>query len=130
MKRLAVALFAAALLGGPGLVAPAIAHTALEKSDPAPGAKLDKVAKITLRFSGTLQPARSGATLVGPSGKALAVATAVGMTQITLLPFQLRPGHYHVDWHSEGQDASKAKGTLAFTVTAAKTGPKTSTAKK
>jgi methionine-rich copper-binding protein CopC len=53
---------------------------------------------------------------VGPSGKTVPVATAVGVTAITLLPFHLKPGQYHVDWHSMGQDKSKAWGSIAFTV--------------
>lgn len=97
--------------------APALAATVLEKSDPVAGAHLAKVAKITLRFSGALQPALSGAALIDGSGKAMAVATAVGTTAITLLPFQLRPGRYRVDWHSVGQDKTKASGRIAFTVT-------------
>jgi methionine-rich copper-binding protein CopC len=93
-----------------------MARTGLEGSDPAAGAHLAKVAKITLRFSGALQPALSGARLIDRSGTAIPVATAVSMTAITLLPFQLRPGAYHVDWHSVGQDKTRAKGSIAFTV--------------
>lgn len=94
----------------------ACAATRLKDSDPAQGAKVHKVSTITLHFTGTLKPAQSGARLVGPTGKPLAVATSVGMTAITLLPFQLAPGAWHVDWHSTGQDNSKAKGRITFTV--------------
>ena len=117
MNRFAVSIMAFSALAALSLTAPALAHTGLEKSNPVQGAHLAKVAKITLNFSGTLQPAQSGATLVDPSGKTMAVATAVGMTAITLMPFQLKPGHYHVDWHSMGQDYTKAKGSIAFIVT-------------
>jgi methionine-rich copper-binding protein CopC len=95
---------------------PALGSTKLRSSEPAEGAQVDETARITLHFSGTLRPELSGAILVGPSGKTVPVATAVGVTAITLLPFHLKPGRYHVDWHSVGQDKSKAKGSIAFTV--------------
>jgi len=115
MKAIAALLLAATALTAQ--MPAAFAATVLEKSDPAAGASIHKVEKITLRFSGTLQPALSGAQLRDKTGHELPVATAVGMTAITLLPFQLKPGAYHVDWHSVGQDKSKAKGSIAFTVT-------------
>lgn len=95
---------------------PAAARTGLKSSDPAEGARVSDASRITLHFSGALEPARSGAELIGPSGKAVPVATAVGLNAITLLPFRLKPGRYHVDWHSVGQDKSKAQGRIAFTV--------------
>lgn len=112
MKRLLLTLTALV-----ALALPAAARTTLSSSDPAQGAKVGETAKITLHFSGNLLPAQSGAALVGPSGKEIPVASAVGTTAITLLPFRLKPGRYHVDWHSVGQDHSKDKGRLAFTVT-------------
>lgn len=111
MKRFLLALAALA-----ALALPAAARTTLSSSDPAQGAKVGETAKITLHFSGNLQPAQSGAALVGPSGKEIPVASAVGTTAITLLPFRLKPGRYRVDWHTLGQDQSKDKGTIAFTV--------------
>ena len=117
MKHLPMPIIPALALIFALMAPPALARTELEKSDPAAGAHLAKVAKITLRFSGTLQPALSGAKLIDRSGTVIPVATAVSMTAITLLPFQLRPGPYHVDWHSVGQDKTSAKGSIAFTVT-------------
>jgi methionine-rich copper-binding protein CopC len=111
MRRLAALLLPLALL-----CTPALGSTKLQSSEPTDGARVGETARITLRFSGALQPALSGARLVGPSGKTVPVATAVGVTAITLLPFQLKPGQYHVDWHSMGQDKSKARGSIAFTV--------------
>ena len=111
MRRLAILVLPLALMS-----APAFARTQLQFSDPAEGALVSETAKITLRFSDALQPALSGAKLIGPSGKTVPTATAVGMTVITLLPSHLKPGRYHVDWHGVGQDLSKAKGSIAFTV--------------
>jgi methionine-rich copper-binding protein CopC len=116
MKRPLLPVVPALALAFALMAVPAMARTGLEGSDPAAGAHLAKVAKITLRFSGALQPALSGARLIDRSGTAIPVATAVSMTAITLLPFQLRPGAYHVDWHSVGQDKTRAKGSIAFTV--------------
>ncbi len=111
MKCLAALLLSLALL-----CTPALGDTKLRSSQPANGARVGETTRITLRFSGPLQPASSGAVLVGPSGKTVPAATAVGVTAITLLPFHLKPGHYHVDWHSMGRDKSKARGSVAFTV--------------
>jgi methionine-rich copper-binding protein CopC len=95
---------------------PAGARTVLQSSDPAQGAKVGESTKIILRFSGALQPARSGAALMDASGKTVPVASAVSLHTITLLPFHLKPGPYRVEWHSLGQDESSAKGNIAFTV--------------
>ena len=103
---------AALLMGTPA----AFAAMALKDSTPAQGAHVHKVSTITLHFTTALNPAKSGARLIGPSGKGIAVATSVSRTAITLLPFQLAPGSWHVDWHVAGQDNSKAKGRLTFTV--------------
>ena len=80
MRRLAILVLFLALMS-----APVFARTQLQFSDPAEGALVSETAKITLRFSDALQPALSGARLVGPSGKTIPTATAVGMTVITLL---------------------------------------------
>jgi methionine-rich copper-binding protein CopC len=95
---------------------PAGARTALQSSDPAEGAKVGESTKITLRFSGALQPAKSGAALLDASGKTVPVASAVSLRTITLLPFHLRPGPYRIEWHSLGQDQTSAKGAIGFTV--------------
>lgn len=111
MTRLAALLLSLAFFS-----TPALAGIRLQSSDPAQGARVAESARITLHFSGAMQPALSGATLVGPSGKTVPAAAATGMNAITLLPFHLQPGRYHVDWHSEGQDKSMAKGSIVFTV--------------
>lgn len=98
------------------LALPADARTALQSSDPAQGARVGESTKIVLRFSGALQPAKSGAALLDASGKTVPVASAVSMSTITLLPFHLRPGAYRIEWHSLGQDQSIAKGAIGFTV--------------
>jgi methionine-rich copper-binding protein CopC len=95
---------------------PADARTALQSSDPVQGAKVGESTKITLRFSGALQPAKSGAALLDASGRTVPVASAVSVRTITLLPFHLKPGPYRIEWHSLGQDQSKAKGSIGFTV--------------
>lgn len=112
MKHFAFLVVSLAMTAAPA----AFAATALKDSTPAQGAHVHKVSTITLHFTTALNPAKSGARLIGPSGKGIAVATSVSRTAITLLPFQLAPGSWRVDWHVAGQDNSKAKGRLTFTV--------------
>ena len=108
MKRL--------ILLGLVLATPAIAHARLVNSDPAASARVKAPGQIKLRFSESLEPAFSSASLSDAGGKTVPVSKSVGGDTITLLPLTLKPGAYKVTWQSVGQDTHRLTGSFGFTV--------------
>ncbi len=98
------------------LATPAFAHARLVSSDPVANAKVKSPGQIKLRFSESLEPAFSSASLIDPAGKTVPVSRSVGADTITLLPLTLKPGAYKVTWHSVGQDTHRLTGSFGFTV--------------
>lgn len=111
-------LCAVALLVGAG---PAAAHTRLEGSDPADGSSTATApARVSLRFSETMQADFSTLTVVGPDGGAYQTGpvTADGATVSTqVLP--LGPaGRYEIGYRVVSDDGHPVTGSVAFTLTA------------
>lgn len=98
------------------LATPAIAHARLISSQPAANAKVQSPGQIKLRFSESLEPAFSSASLIDSAGRTVPVSKSVGNDTITLLPLTLKPGAYKVTWHSVGQDTHRLSGSFGFTV--------------
>jgi methionine-rich copper-binding protein CopC len=88
----------------------------LASSDPAADAKVKTVKTIKLSFSEMLEPAFSGAVLTDAMGKPLPVPSSVAGKVVTLLPMNLKPGRYKVEWHSVGHDTHRITGSLSFEV--------------
>lgn len=106
-----------ALVLMPLLAAPALARAHLQKSTPAPNAKVRAPEHIVLHFSEALEPAFSGALLLDRDGRNVSGAPVViDGPLITLTPGHLAPGVYHVSWHSVGHDTHRMDGDFSFTV--------------
>ncbi|MBV8978892.1 MAG: copper resistance protein CopC [Alphaproteobacteria bacterium] len=100
-----------------GASAPCFAHAFLSHADPAAGARLAKApAAITLDFTEELEPAFSGASVVGPTGQEFATATKVEGGTITVALAALKPGKYVVHWHAVSVDAHRTQGAYSFVV--------------
>ena len=95
---------------------PAFAHAKLVGYDPAANASVKSPTMIKLKFSESLEPAFSTASLSDSSGKILPVPKSVGGATITLLPIGLKPGAYHVNWQAVGHDTHKLSGSFVFKV--------------
>jgi hypothetical protein len=95
---------------------PAFAHAKLVGYDPAANASVKSPTMIKLKFSESLEPAFSTASLSDSAGKILPVPKSVGGATITLLPIGLKPGAYHVNWQAVGHDTHKLSGSFVFKV--------------
>jgi len=98
------------------LVTPAMPHAKLVSSYPAANARIKSPGQIKLRFSESLEPAFSSASLTDAAAKTVPVSKSVGGDTITLLPLTLKPGTYKVTWHSVGRDTHRLTGNFGFTV--------------
>lgn len=118
--RLWVAALALLLL----LAAPLLAHVALVYSAPAADEELDTAPpRITVRFSGRVEPRYSVLTLLAPDGSDVPLAPIVfadgsdrefsaSVPQLTL------PGRYTVRWRTAGADGHVLNGSFGFVLTA------------
>jgi copper transport protein len=107
----------AALLVMPAV--PAAAHTDLESSTPAAGAKIDgPLDTLTLRFTQPIDLAGKGVQILDGTGTAVDADTAVDGAVVTVHPERaLRAGRYGVRWAVRAGDAHPVRDTFAFTVT-------------
>jgi methionine-rich copper-binding protein CopC len=96
-----------------------VAHTKLEKSDPADGATVTTSPKwVQLFFSEKPDLKVSKVEVTGPSGK-VELGAAHSMADKDLMAVIDRPldnGKYTVAWQTAGKDGHVLKGSFSFTV--------------
>ena len=122
--RLPTLLVAAALT----LSAPALAHVSIASATPADGAAVNAPKAVTLNFSDTLIPGKTGVELLmtampGHANhgimpiKNFVPAWSNDNKTLTLnLRQPLRTGTYEARWQSAGADGHKMAGKITFTV--------------
>jgi hypothetical protein len=112
----------AALL--PGLLTPAAAHTSLDRTQPADGARLPTPPRfVVLTFSQSVAstlPARAAVT--GPGG-AGAVTPLVDGRQVRIPVPDTGPGRYRVAYRVVAPDGHVMSGDLSFTASRSSSGP-------
>jgi hypothetical protein len=104
-----------------GLSAYVLAHTKLEKSEPAAGATLTQAPKqIQLWFNEEIDPAVSKLDLAGASGKVSLSGVHVmsGKELMAAVSGAVPAGTYTVAWQTAGDDGHVVKGDFTFTVKA------------
>lgn len=117
----------AAALVGSLLATAALAHPALVASTPADKAEVAAPANIELKFSETLVPQFSAASLVMTSMPGMSnhgtmklqvsvTGGADGKTMIITPARALPPGSYRVDWRAVSSDTHPVTGNIAFEV--------------
>ena len=114
-----IVTFSVALIGLTTLVQ---AHTHLEKSEPAAGAKLTAAPKqVELWFNEKIDVAVSKLELTSPSGKVeLGSAHSMGdKALMAAIKGMVPPGTYTVAWQTAGDDGHVVKGDYTFSVSAA-----------
>lgn len=100
------------------------AHTALRRSDPAAGARLERApATIRLWFRERVQLAVTRVRLVGPGGgeTLLALAADPGDSSgvVAAVPASVAAGRWVVRWQTGGRDGHPVRGEFSFVVAAA-----------
>jgi hypothetical protein len=121
MVRISKPMLAAVAAGVVALSTLALAHTKLEKSEPAAGATLtEKPKQIRLWFNETIDQAVSKLELTGASGKVALSGTHVmnGKELMASVTGSVPSGAYTVAWQTAGDDGHVVKGTFTFTVKA------------
>jgi len=103
------------------LCAHALAHPALQTSNPSPGALLDAPPKeIVLTFNEKLEPAFSSVKVVDSRGRDVASSKGqvdpAAASRLQLILPDLGAGTYTVRWTAVGHDAHPRKGDYIFTV--------------
>jgi methionine-rich copper-binding protein CopC len=112
-----VLLTALALLSGS---APAWAHSRLEGSDPANGARVaSPPASVSLRFNENVQPGFTVMTLIGPDGKDYHTGPVRELNEtITVAALPLGPaGEYQIGYRVVSADGHPVSGATSFTLT-------------
>lgn len=124
MRGARLAGLAAAVLLMLVMPATALAHAAVETSDPAAGATLPETpALVTIDFTERLDPALSSLALAAPDGTIVATGgVAAGdpeARQMALRPPALALGVYTVRWTAaSSDDGNVANGSYTFTIVA------------
>ncbi len=106
-----------ALIGGS--TAFVLAHTKLEKSEPAAGATLNTAPKqLQLRFNETIDAAVSKLEMTNGSKQVELSGMHVmgGKTLMAAVTGQVSNGTYKVAWQTAGDDGHVVKGDYTFTV--------------
>lgn len=112
-------LVALALLVGPTIAAPAVAHDQLLESDPAPGEVLDVSPEaITLTFSADILELSSQVVVTDAAGRVVldSPGEIVGPTLIATVEQPFDAGHLLVTWRVVSSDGHPIDGTFAFVV--------------
>jgi putative copper export protein/methionine-rich copper-binding protein CopC len=98
------------------------AHARLERSDPADGARLDRVpGDVRLTFTEAPEPAVSSLSLMGPDGQAVSlgairVPSDSPRVLVAAVLGVMRPGTYLVRWRTATADGHPLNGTFRFTL--------------
>lgn len=123
MPRLLLRALVGASLISQLVIAPVLAHAALESASPGPG---DEVTgspdEFVLRFSQDLDPSRTSIELRDATGARVARGGALGAgpREFRLSVPDLPPGEYEVRWTSfSAEDGELARDAYTFTVVAA-----------
>lgn len=123
MPRLLLCALVGASLLSQLVIAPVLAHAALESAFPGPG---DEVAgspdELVLRFSQDLDPSRTSIELRDAAGASVARGGELGEgpRELRLPVPDLPPGEYEVRWTSfSAEDGELARDAYTFTVVAA-----------
>src|SRR5690554_1171131 len=125
MSRWFVAVVAAVLVG-PFVASPALAHDALASSDPPDGAVLEAAPDaIVLEFTGNILDVNPAIEVTGPDGDQLEVGEAqVDGTRVTWdLTGPVPAGELAVVWAVTSQDGHPIDGELSFTVEVSEPAP-------
>lgn len=112
MRQIIAALFAACLMW----VAPAAAHTTLERSSPASGSVLTQSpAQLTLTFG---EPTRltSVAVATASGERRLDFAPSGSATTFTVVSPQLAAGRNEVRWRALSRDGHPVEGSIIIVV--------------
>jgi methionine-rich copper-binding protein CopC len=113
----ALAVLVSVLLGTV-LATPALAHTALKRSDPAKNAKVEKLEQVELEFT---QPVRLPTVIVrGPDGQNVheGKAEADGRIVTQDVADELPAGKYTIAYRVVSPDGHPVEGEIPFTVVA------------
>jgi methionine-rich copper-binding protein CopC len=115
-------------VAGLAVAVPALAHPHLVTTDPAQGATVAKVSRVTLNFSEPLIAGLSGIEVVMTAMPGMEHHAAMKMTGVRVsvgpdgtslvasLPRPLSTGSYEADWHAVSTDTHRVTGKLTFTV--------------
>ena len=119
MSPLRPAVFALLLM--PFLVAPALAHAALDHATPGAGSTVHKSPpQLKLWFTEEIEPAFSSVAVFDASGhevdKRDAAASADDKKMLVVSVPPLLPGRYKVVWRVVAADTHKTEGSYAFVV--------------
>jgi hypothetical protein len=117
MKKLVLAVLAAAILGAP----PAGAHAFLDHSSPAVGSSVPSApAAVTMWFTQQLEPAFTTATVTDASGRQVSAGPArvdaKDPTELHVALKPLSPGTYGVAWHALSVDTHTTEGHFTFQI--------------
>jgi methionine-rich copper-binding protein CopC len=102
--------------------APASAHAALSRADPRVGSTVaTSPTEVRMWFSQALEPAFSGASILGATGPETAAEKAVVDPQdrrqlVIPLSRRLAAGRYQVKWGVVSVDGHRTEGDFRFTV--------------
>lgn len=101
-------------------VRPMFAHSHPVSMDPAANATIASPEKVTMHFSGDLEPKFSSITVSNATGhvvnkEASVVSTGDGKLMTVALP-KLPSGVYTVDWTAVSVDSHRLQGSYNFTV--------------
>jgi len=109
------------LLGGVLGVSPALAHTELETSSPAAGARLaSPPAAVSLTFGETVRLPANPIRVTGPNGAVWTVGQATVTDATVTAPVNAAgpAGAYTLTWQVVADDGDPIRGTVRFTLTA------------
>jgi methionine-rich copper-binding protein CopC len=116
----------AVVVGGPGLVAPAAAHTALVGMTPADGSTVTTApTQVVLTFDEAVEQVGDAVVVTAPSGAR--VGSGAPVVDGSLVTQQLvaltEPGRYTVAYRVVSDDGHPVTGSLGFTLAATSVSP-------
>jgi copper resistance protein C len=117
MKRIACFLVSLVV----GFPAVAIAHAFLDHAVPAVGSTVAAApSQVLMFFTQDLEPAFTGAIIVGPDGQQISTGSATvdpqNKAELVLNLLKLMPGHYKVSWHALSVDTHRTEGSFSFDI--------------
>lgn len=98
----------------------ALAHTEIERTSPADGARLTSPPRqITLTFGEPVRQSGAGLAVVGPAGHTALHPDVAGPVVSARWPASLEEGSFEVDYRVVAEDGHVADGSFSFTIVAA-----------
>jgi methionine-rich copper-binding protein CopC len=99
-----------------GTAGPAVAHTDLVATEPAPGATVTTLTAVRLRFSEDLRPEFAMVVITGPDGARVATGSPAVLGRQIALPVAVIPaGTYTVAYRVLSADGHPVEGSWALT---------------